>query len=68
VQYESASVLRFIEDQFGLGQLTGVDARAGGLEDLFDFNQPPRRHKKLRLTPGSARKLIEAATPGAPDY
>ena len=68
VQYETASVLRFIEDQFGLGQLTGVDARAGGLEDLFDFNQPPRRHKKLRLTPGSARKLIEAATPGAPDY
>jgi phospholipase C len=68
VQYETASVLRFIEDTFGLGQLTGVDARAGGLEDMFDFTQARRKPKQFRLPPGTRRKLITAATAGAPDY
>ncbi|HEY1655664.1 MAG TPA: alkaline phosphatase family protein [Candidatus Tumulicola sp.] len=43
VQYEHGSILRFIEDQFGLGQLSASDARATSPEqDAFDFTQAPR--------------------------
>jgi phospholipase C len=44
VQYETASVLRFAEDLYGLGQLAAADKRAtspaGG---CFDFSQQPRK-------------------------
>jgi len=45
-QYEFGSVLRFIEDTFGLPQLGTVadgysDARATSLSDSFDFTRPP---------------------------
>jgi phospholipase C len=43
VQYETASVLRFAEDLFGLGQLAAADARATSpADDCFDFSQKPR--------------------------
>jgi phospholipase C len=43
VQYETASVLTFVEDQFGLARLAAADARATSPEaDAFDFSQPPR--------------------------
>jgi phospholipase C len=43
VQYEFGSVLRFIEDDFGLAQLSASDARATDpAADCFDFSQPPR--------------------------
>ncbi len=46
VQYETSSVLRFIEDNFGLGQLAASDARAADPgPDFFDFTQKPRRFK-----------------------
>jgi phospholipase C len=44
VQYETASVLRFAEDLFGLPQLSVSDARATSpAADCFDFSQKPRR-------------------------
>ncbi len=39
---EFSSVLRFIEDNWGLSQLTKRDRRAGDLSYEFDFTQPPR--------------------------
>ncbi|MGC1381906.1 MAG: alkaline phosphatase family protein [Candidatus Baltobacteraceae bacterium] len=43
VQYESASVLRFAEDLFGLNQLSAADARAKSpAADCFDFSKKPR--------------------------
>ena len=43
VQYESASVLKFIEDQFGLAQMAAADTRAADpASDAFDFTQAPR--------------------------
>jgi phospholipase C len=43
VQYETASILRFVEDTFGLGQLAPSDRRATSPEaDAFDFSQAPR--------------------------
>ena len=43
VQYETASVLRFAEDLFGLRQLAPADKRATSpAKDCFDFSQKPR--------------------------
>jgi phospholipase C len=43
VQYETGSILRFAEDQFGLGRLAASDRRANSpAKDCFDFKQPPR--------------------------
>ena len=67
VQYETASVLRFIEDQFGLGQLSGADTRAAGLEDLFNFNQAQHKPRTIHVSPATVRKVIQSARPGAPD-
>jgi phospholipase C len=51
VQYEHGSVLRFIEDQFGLARLAASDARANSPEqDCFDFSQPPRPYKPFSAT------------------
>jgi phospholipase C len=44
VQYETASVLRFAEDLYGLGQLLAADKRAvSPAKDCFDFSQSPRK-------------------------
>jgi phospholipase C len=43
VQYEHGSLLRFIEDRFGLQRLGNSDSRANSPErDCFDFMQAPR--------------------------
>ncbi len=43
VQYETASVLRFAEDLYGLPQLAAADKRATSpANDNFDFKQQPR--------------------------
>lgn len=50
VQYETASVLRFMEDNFNLGRLSDSDARAkdpAGDPATFDFAQKPRAFKKI---------------------
>jgi len=41
-QYETASVLRFIEDNWGLKTLGQEDTRATGIENAFNFSQTPR--------------------------
>jgi phospholipase C len=40
-QYEYGSLLRFIEDNFGLGRLGTTDERATSIVDVFNYNQPP---------------------------
>jgi phospholipase C len=48
VQYETASVLRFAEDLFGLGQLAPADRRATSpARDCLDFSQAPRPFVKI---------------------
>jgi phospholipase C len=39
--YDFASVLKFIEERWGLGHLTARDDRANDLRDVFDFQQTP---------------------------
>ncbi|HZV77536.1 MAG TPA: alkaline phosphatase family protein [Candidatus Babeliales bacterium] len=41
-QYETASVLKFLEDNWNLGSLGREDQRATSLGNAFDFTQTPR--------------------------
>jgi phospholipase C len=53
VQYETASVLRFAEDLWGLGRLAAADARANSpAGDCFDFTQKPRPFVKIAAPHG----------------
>ena len=48
VQYETASVLRFMEDNFGLRPLAASDKRAKDpAGDALDFTQTPRKFTKI---------------------
>ena len=40
--YEHGSILKFIEETFGLPALAASDKRATAPDDAFDFNKPPR--------------------------
>jgi phospholipase C len=48
VHYETGSILRFVEDRFGLGQLAASDKRAASPEDAFDFTQAPRKFVPIK--------------------
>lgn len=41
-QYDFGSILKFIEDNWGLGRLGTSDVGAKSLLDCFDFSKPPR--------------------------
>jgi len=63
VQYETASVLRFIEDDFGLPHLAAADRRANDPADdpaVFDFNQSPRAFKKIAGGKSAEYWLLQA--------
>jgi phospholipase C len=48
--YEHGSILRFIEDLFGLGRLAASDARATPPDDAFNFSRPPRAFHAIPST------------------
>jgi phospholipase C len=41
-QYEFASILKFVEDNWNLGRIGGNDVRAASIGDCFNFSQAPR--------------------------
>jgi phospholipase C len=69
--YETASVLRFAEDLYGLKQLAAADARATSpAGDCFDFSQKPRPFVKIKA-PYPAKFFIGhkfSSSYFAPDY
>jgi hypothetical protein len=68
VQYETASVLRFAEDLFGLGQLASADRRAvSPAADCFDFSQKPRRFEPIKAPKDAAFFLREPLDYRIPD-
>src|SRR5579862_3567513 len=71
VQYETASVLRFAEDLFGLPQLAAADTRANSpAADCFDFSQNPRTFVPIKA-PYPAKFFLHhkfASSYFAPDY
>jgi phospholipase C len=49
VSYETASILRFAEDLYGLPQMAAADSRANSpAADCFDFTQNPRKFVKIK--------------------
>ncbi len=44
-QYNFGSVLKFIEETFGLGSLGTTDASANSMADMFDMTQSPATYK-----------------------
>ena len=46
-QYEFGSILKFIENIWGLGSLGTTDKRANSIVDCFDFTQSPRPFKQI---------------------
>jgi phospholipase C len=48
VHYEHGSILKFIEDRFGLARLSASDTRANSPTDAFDFSQAPRQFVPIK--------------------
>ena len=49
VHYEHCSILKFMEDQFGLGRLAACDQRADSpAKDAFNFDAAPRKFIPIR--------------------
>jgi phospholipase C len=71
VPYETASVLRFAEDLYGLNQLSAADKRATSpAGDCFDFSQQPRPFVEIKA-PYPAKFFIHhrfSSSYFAPDY
>ena len=65
VQYETSSVLRFMEDNFGLAPLAASDARAADpAGDEFDFSQHPRTFAPFAVpSPPPSRRHRRSAPP-----
>jgi phospholipase C len=59
-QHETASTLRFIENRFGLGQMSVADSRASDLIEMFDFSQSPRPFQTIPQ-PVKTEELIRAS-------
>jgi phospholipase C len=53
-QYEFGSLLRYIEENFGLGSLNTTDSRANSIDDVFNYAQ-----KRRRFTAISSKYSIE---------
>ena len=68
VHYEHGSILKFVEDAFGLAPLSASDARAKSpAKDCFDFSKPPRKFTKIRSPLGVDYFLHEPLDTRPPD-
>ena len=69
VQYETASVLRFAEDVFGLDRMAAADKRATSpAGDCFDFAQPPRKFIPIKAPQDTNFFLTQEPDYRIPDY
>jgi phospholipase C len=68
-QYETASVLRFAENLFGLDELAAADRRANSpAGDCFAFSKPPRPFVRIEAPKGRNFFLHQQSDDRAPDY
>jgi phospholipase C len=69
-EYDFGSILKFIEQNFGLGSLGTTDVSANSMSDIFDFNQKPNKFTaahvphadacaKSTANPASTAQIIE---------
>jgi len=69
-QHEFASILHYIEDNWGLGTLGFTDARADDLSDCFDYNQTPIAFQPIMtsLTASDFIRMPASNTPPDDDF
>jgi phospholipase C len=68
-QYESAGILTFTEDVFGLGRLAAADARATSPAPYcFDFTQKPRRFIAIKAPKDTGFFMQQRNNMQIPDY
>jgi phospholipase C len=65
--YEHGSILKFVEETFGLAPLAESDTRANSPDDAFDFSQSPRTFVPIESTYDRNYFLHEPADLRAPD-
>jgi phospholipase C len=62
VTHDFGSILKYIEENFGLSSLGYADADADDLSDCFDYNQTPLTFQRI-AAPLDAKHFIEDKTP-----
>jgi phospholipase C len=67
VNHDFGSILKFIEETFGLGSLGYADAIADDLSDCFDYNQSPIQFQTIAAPLDGAHFLNDRSTPLDPD-
>ena len=68
VQYEHGSILKYIEDTFGLGRLAASDARANSpVPDAIDYRRKPRAFTPFRTPLSPEFFLRQPADSRPPD-
>jgi phospholipase C len=67
VNHDFGSILKFIEETFGLQSLGYADALADDLSDCFDFNQPPLASHTIASPLGVDHFLNDTSPPTDPD-
>jgi phospholipase C len=65
--YEFGSILKFVEDTFGLASLNTSDVRATSIEDSFDFGQAPRTFKPIPTKVPASYFISQPQSIQAPD-
>ncbi len=57
--YDFTSILKLIEERWGLGQLTARDDRANDMSDVFDFEQKPVPPLVIPVPPNLPKRTVE---------
>ena len=65
--YEHGSILKFVEETFGLAALSASDKRATAPDDAFDFNAPPRKFETVPSVHGINYFMHQAPDHRIPD-
>jgi phospholipase C len=66
-QHEFGSILKFVEENYGLESLDTTDVRADDLADCFDFKQRPRKFEPIPAPRPVADFLRDAPSSDDPD-
>ena len=67
VNHDFGSILKFIEETYGLPSLGYADAPADDFADCFDFNQTPLTFQTINAPLGAEHFLNDTRSPSDPD-
>ncbi len=68
-QYEFGTIIKFVEDNWGLPRLGTTDVRAASMiDDVFDFTQPPRKFVTIGAKYSKAYFLKQKPSGKPTDY